>query len=310
MMCAGMQKKYLYSLLTTYMATLGALSSCCSRHVPDEKIPQKPKKVYVYKPRELKTRVDTVNVTDENFDNIKKTAAGGLFFVASNTIVLHYFNSLSDSSRIINFCNLNNSMHPLFLRHEKEHARKQDLVYSTTAFSKFACGQISVADEVSARVAEIIEAVDYHTSTGYQLPRKRFVARADSVIGEVAGVYLPGRINYNYRPVADAVITYALEGFLDAYNRGFYKKNICIAYNRKGYKKTSFMTATSMFAFNPDINRWDPMWDFESRAGECNPYQNASFSVRQRLMQVIDSVVCDATDADNFNMFYINSISR
>lgn len=301
----SMKKKYLYSLLTTYMATLGALSSCKHPGTSDEKTSQKPAKTYVYK-----TRIDTVNVTDENFEHTKAKIPGGLFSSSTNTVILKYFQTKSENPHIVKFCKLNNSLHRLILRHEVEHARKRYLISNATLFSCFSRAQVAVANEIVAPAAEIIEAIDYHASTGKRLPQKRFISHADHAISKIPGISMPGYINFNYQPVADAVITYALEGFLDAFSRGYYKSTINKAYNKKTNLTINTPVPYMFFSFNPDWGQWDPIWEFESNAGSCNPYRNASWAVRQKLMRAIDLVTHQATNTGKFKEFYKNDILR
>lgn len=306
-----MKKKHLYSLLTTYLlASTGIILPSCGNANAEQHNKKTVRKVYVYKMPEIKVRVDTVNVSDENYKDITTRGAGGVFFAHSNTIALKHFQTTSNNETIKKYCDINNGLRRLNFRHEKEHARKKHLTRNTYAFSPFARAEVATVNEIMARASEIIEAVDYHATTGNQLTRHLFVDRADSAINKIPNVSIPGYINYNYTPVADVVITYALQGFLDAYNRGYYKHTIRKAYERENKPNLCYKVPFSYFTFNPDMNKWEPIWEFESNAGKCNPYQFASFSVRQKFMQTVDSVVYESTGADKFTSFFINRFSR
>lgn len=305
----SMKKKYLYSLLTTYMATLGALSACNKPHVSSEKTPVKTKKVCVFEPKTPKARIDTLDITDENYKTVTSKGAGGVFFSGSNTVVVYHFRPMSDSSRVVKYCEKNNNMQPLFMRHELEHARKQHIVHNTDRFSPIGRAEVAAMNEIMAPASEIIEAVDYHARTGRPFSGgKAFVMCADSAISNVVGAFrFPGYVNYNYQPVADIVITYALENFKKSVERGYYKYTIKKAFDRKPSKTPKFAGLDLVLTFNPDTQKWDPIWEFESRAGKCNPYKNASWAVRQKLLQTVDSIVCSNTNADKIEMIFRNS---
>ncbi len=309
-----MKKKYLYSLLIPYMLSVSALTSCEKPHATATNVPtQLPtynKNTYVCK-NVPKVRIDTLNVSNENYKEITTKGAAGVFFYGSNTVVVYHFNATTDSSYIVNYCNYSNSMRPLYMRHELEHARKQDLTHNTDRFSPISRAEVAAVNEIMAPASEIIEAVDYHARTGKPFPNaKPFIAQADSVITSAMGGFLPLFVNYNYQPIADAVITYATENFVSSVNRGYYKHTIRKKYNQKPSKKQKFVDFTILLTFNPDHSKWEPIWEFESRAGACNPYKHASWAVRQKLMQTVDSVVCSVTNTDKNALFFKYSFSR
>jgi len=306
-----MKKKYLYSLLTSYILAAGALSSCSKPQPAPTHVKKITKKVYIYKRPELKVRIDTLNITEENIKQITKNGAAGVFCPGTNTVVVYHFNPASDSSYIINYCEYCNNLRPLYMRHEMEHAKKQELTHNTDRFSPISRAEIAAINEIVAPAAEIIEAVDYHARTGKPFPNaKPFIAQADSVITHAMGTPMPGYINYNYQPVADAVITYATEGFLSAVNRGYYKYTIKKAYDSQPNNISKYTNPIFYFTFNPDDNKWDPIWEMESNFGKCNPYRNASWVAKQRLINRVDSVICSVTGTDQFTLFYKKSFFR
>ena len=311
-----MKKKYLYSLLSTYLfAAAGASLSSCNEPKASANTaqPQKKqiKKVYVYKKPELKLRVDTLSVSDDNFKKITTQGAAGVFFPGTNTVLVYHFNPVSDSKRIQRYCEYSNNQKTLSARHEMEHARKSDLTHNTEFFSAMGRARVAAINEIMAPASEIIEAVDYHARTGQPYPdAKTFVARADSAISKVWGPFIPGYVNYNYQPVSDAVITYALESFLNSVERGYYSHTVRKAYNNKPAPNKPTNNLMNAFLFNPDRNLWDPIWEFQSESGICNPYKTASWAVRQNLMQKVDSVIYSCTDTDIFTSFLQNGFSR
>ncbi len=281
------------------------------RHQP--KIhPRNPKRYTLSSKAHQKTRIDTLDITDANFDHHNTKGAGGLFFPGTNTVVVYHLNPMSDNSRIIRYCEINNNMQPLFMRHELEHARKRHIVHNTDRFSPLGRAEVAAMNEVMAPASEIIEAVDYHARTGKPFSGgKAFVTMADSAITNIAGAfYFSHYVNYNYQPVADIVITYALESFKHSVSRGYYKYTIKQAFERTPSQTSNFVDMNLFFTFNPDLQQWDPLWEFESNAGKCNPYQHASRAVRQKLLKTVDSIVCSNTNADKTQAMLRNSFIR
>ena len=311
-----MKKKYLYSLLSTYLfAAVGAsLSSCNELNASANTAQPKKKqinKVCIYKKPELKLRIDTLNVSDDNLKKITTQGAAGVFFPGTNTVLVYHFNPASDSAYIQRYCEHNNNLRALVTRHELEHARKSDLTHNTEFFSAVGRARVAAINEIMAPASEIIEAVDYHARTGKTYPdAKSFIVQADSAIIQAMGPFMPGYVNYNYRPVADAVITYALKSFLNSVERGYYIHTVRKAYNNRPALNKPTSNLMNTFLFNPDHNLWDPIWEFQSTAGSCNPYKTASWTVRQELMQKVDSVIYSCTDADIFTSFLQNGFSR
>lgn len=309
-----MKKKYLYSLLSTYLfaATGASLSSCNDpKAAASEGHNKNINKTCVYKKPELKLRVDTLNVSDDNFKKITTKGAAGVFCSGTNTVLIYHFNPVSDSKLIQRYCEYSNNQKTLSARHEMEHARKSDLTHNKAFFSAMGRARIAAINEIMAPASEIIEAVDYHARTGHRYPdAKPFIARADSAICHAMGSFMPDYVNYNYQPVSDAVITYALESFLNSVERGYYIHTIKKAYSIKTKPNKLTCNSCNIFLFNPDINRWDPIWEFQSTAGKCNPYKTASWAVRQKLMQKVDSVIYSCTDTDKFALLFPNGFSR
>lgn len=309
-----MKKKYLYSLLSTYLfaATGASLSSCSEPQVSASKEQKKNiKKTCIYKKPELTLRVDTLNVSEENLKDISTKGAAGVFFSGTNTVLIYHLKPVSDSKLIQRYCEYSNNQKTLSIRHEMEHARKSDLTHNKAFFSAMGRARIAAINEIMAPASEIIEAVDYHARTGHRYPDAQpFIARADSAICHAMGPFMPGYVNYNYQPVSDAVITYALEKFLNSVERGHYIHTIKKAYSIKTKSNKLTCNSCNIFLFNPDINRWDPIWEFQSTAGKCNPYKTASWAVRQKLMQKVDSVIYSCTDVDKFALLFPNGFSR
>lgn len=294
----------MHSLMTLYVFIATALPSCNRSQPSKPKTFKKNKNTYVYTRPELTIRVDTINVTDKNYNYMKNHSAAGAFHAGTNMISLYHFRAQSNKSYIIKYCEHNNRLRQLALRHEKEHARKQDLVHGPIDYSPMGNARRAAMNEIVAPAAEIIEFVDYHTRTGDYLLKKLFFMRADSAINKIPYAMTQNGVDFNYCPVADVVIIYAMQEFLGAVNRGYYRHTIRRAYRRKPYKRPANVGGGVPVPFNPDLDEWEPIWELESDAGPCNPYRHASWHVRRELMRSVDSVIYSTTDAGKFIIFH------
>lgn len=309
----SMKKKYLYSLLVAFgLFGIGPLASCDSN---DKQQPVKPKKhiVYVSKRPELKFRVDTIDVTDDNFKDLCERGAGGVYFSGSNTVTVKYFRTNSKNALIKRYCKVNNDLFRLNKRHEMEHARKYEYVHNKQPYSPFVSAKIAAMNETMAPASEIIEAMDYRYETGSCYPSKKgFIVHADSAIVSIMQKYnMSWPVNYRNPLIADAVIKYSLEGFSSAVNRGYYKHTMKKAYDKsqEGFSLPIAATRTSLF-YNPTLDMWGPLWTFQTTDGDVDVFNSATFVGRQNLIDSINSIVARAVDTDKMMLLNRFSIMR
>ncbi|MCM1294399.1 MAG: hypothetical protein NC311_02460 [Muribaculaceae bacterium] len=308
-----MKKKYLYSLLIAFgLFGVGPLASCDNN---DKQQPAKPKKhiVYVYKRPELKFRVDTIDVTDDNFKDLCERGAGGVYFSGSNTVTVKYFRTNSKNALIKRYCKVNNDLFRLNKRHEMEHARKYEYVHNKKPYSPFVSAKIAAMNETMAPASEIIEAMDYHYETGECYPSKKmFIVHADSAITSIMQKYnLSWPVNYCNPMIADAVIKYSLESLTGAVNRGYYTHTMKKAYNSPDESFYTPMALAHVSSFyNPTLDMWGPLWTFETTLGDVDIFNSASFAGRQNLIDSINSIVAKAVDTDKMQFFNRFAITR
>ena len=102
----------------------------------------------------------------------------------------------------------------------------------------------------------------------------------------------PKTINFKDQEIADLVIHYATQKFLNSLKCGTYRRTIDRApYRTMKYIPNSTCNTISMVGFMPELNMWAPMWEFETEAGTVNIWNSASKQARDRLIAVVDSVI-------------------
>lgn len=277
------------------VSALGVCSYVTPGAASDRPVVSSPVSEYRVVPLEYRT--DTVIVNDENFNNVLRHAAAGLFLPGENKIVMNYFKAGSEQDKIRYFCEANNRVAQLTLRHEKEHARKAHLIQiGRNQASPLTRGEVVIVNEIVAPAAEIIEAIDYHYKTGKAFPVSRQQQRlADEKISA-----LPSTMNYvipvdfSNQAVADIVLECALDHFKSSFNRGFYHSTVARAVKkRQRLCKTinSACTTVEPGIFVPDASLWAPVWSFETLRGPVNLWTSASPEMRKKVMQDIKNMV-------------------
>lgn len=282
------------------MLGIGPLASCDNNKAYDSVTVQdvKPKKRIVYKRPELKFRVDTIDVTDDNFKELSARGAGGVYFSGSNTVTVKYFRTNSQKTLIKRYCQVNNDLFRLNKRHEMEHARKYDYVHNKQGFAPYVRSKIAAMNETMAPASEIIEALDYHYETGKCYPSKKdFIVHADSAIVSIMQKYnLSWPVNYRNPLIADAVLKYAAEGFASAVNRGYYKYTMQKAYNQCCEGSTLHAPVYPSLFYNPTLDMWGPLYTFQTVYGDVDIFNSATFVGRQNLIDSIDSIVSNTVN--------------
>lgn len=244
----------------------------------------------------IRTRIDTINVTDEQFEKFKCKYAAGEFKAHNNTIVIYYFNPQSSNPKIHRYCNNNNNLIPLTIRHETEHARKASLTKNVSKFDSFTRGRIAAMNEIMAPAAEIIEAIDYRHENHRAFPTpKSIIKNADKQIVNTTNDslrYAPA--DFNQEHIADIVLENALQRFLSETARGTYIGTIRREMNNRSAKKytpNNQCTKLQEALFLPNSGMWAPMWEFESKNGPVNLWIAASTKQRQRILNSVDSTI-------------------
>lgn len=306
-----MKKKYLYSLLIAFgMFGVGPLTYCDKNEPQQSTQNIKPKKriKVVYKRPELKFRVDTIEVTEANFEDQSERGAGGVYFSSTNTVTVKYFRTNSQKALVKRYCQINNDLFRLNKRHEMEHARKYDYVHNKQGYAPFVRAKIAAMNETMAPASEIIEAMDYHYETGKCYPSKKmFIVQADSAITSIMEKYnLSWPVNYRNPMIADAVLKYAVESFSSAVGRGYYEHTMRKAYNHQ--EEENFYTPVKQPVlspfYNPRFDMWGPLWTFQTTYGDVDIFSCATFVGRQNLIDSINSIVARTVDPDK--MLFLN----
>ncbi len=292
---------YLPVLSITFSATLTCGISSCTKKA--QKKPAKIERCVVRRP-ELRTRIDTIEITDDNYRQKIKHSAAGVFFPTRNMILINYFVTNSHDQRLIDFCNQNNANYKLVMRHEQEHARKAHLTKTTDKYPPHIRGQIAAMNEIMAPAGEIIEALEYRNKIGMSLKTNRtFVTAAEKEITQHTNTQRIPIIFHNTY-VANTIIKHATERFLSELNRGIYKTTI----RREIKKKTQFKAYEYYaidFGFHPQAGIWDSMWEFETSQGRLNLWALATLDARMETIQKINAEI-DKITSENVNFLTIS----
>lgn len=278
-----------------YLASFCVLYFCANtqmRHtLPKEK--KLDKKII-----ELSIKTDTVIITDEIVKE-NRPVASGVYLPNSNKIILKYFKTNSTNNKTQQFCATNNNQLRLTLRHEKEHAIKSYLTKDTWRHPPMTRGAIAAQNEIIAPAAEIIEALDYKYEKGVSIPTNRlFIKKAEKQITEIATKQnLTWPLDFNNQQIADIIIECATEHFLKEISRGIYKTTILNAVQNKSTNKFFFYdphNKPDYWTFIPEQGKWAPLWQFTSKNGNANIWNAASQTQKQKLLNTVDSVVCQS----------------
>lgn len=242
------------------------------------------------------TKIDTVNIPGNPFKTPPSFTAG-VFMPTSHKIKINYFTTSSTDPRVKRFCTQNNAQMRLILRHEKEHARKANLTKNTWFYAPITRGAVAVQNEIVAPAAEIIEALDARYETGKPFPTNRsFIALADKRIVQYATEHnLEWPLDFNNQKIADIIIECATERFTKELKRGMYKQTILSAIKEChvpiNYITNNMCDKNNHFMFNPSINAWGPMWQFDSKRCPVNIWNAASQQQKNKLITTVDSIV-------------------
>lgn len=248
----------------------------------------------------VQIKTDTVFVTDEQVAN-KKIFAAGVFIPNKNTIKISYFVTKSTNPETMIFCKAANRQIPFVKRHELEHARKANLTKNTYFFTPENRARIAAQNEIIAPAAEIIEAIDMKYRTRlYPSGMRQYAKKAYKEILESAkkqNMSMP--IDFNNQEIADITIKNALNAFLASTKRGIYKKTIKKAFQNPPktfkYQTNNLCNPFQGYYFEPQNQKWEPLWQFESSHGKVNLWKAASDKQKQILLNSIDSLITEIT---------------
>ncbi len=283
-----------------------ALFSAWTEHKPVQ-TETKPKTTKINIP-DLKYKIDTIKIKSSKEFGKK---ANGAFFIKSNTIQLSYFVADTNDRRVIDCCNLNNSYHKFTLRHEREHARKAILTRKTENYTPYVRAQIAALNEIMAPAAEIVEGIEYCIENNNNIPQaKKFVIDAcQEIIAYKQNTKTFTNILFYDSAVSDIIIKYATKDFLSSVERGIYVNSIVKAYKNKPIKYTP---NKECYKFNrcfflPQLNMWDPLWEFETKNGPINPWRSASEKTRQETMNTVNKLIYKTLAKHNIILSQINT---
>lgn len=288
-------KKYL-SLSAIFVFAIGAQDSAGrdAKDVKQDKTPVKTEKV-VSLPK-LQVVTDTLRVNDENYENEVKTCAAGLFTSHNNKVSVRYFVDETSDGRAKKWCDVNNEIAPITLRHEMEHGRKANLVHDNKMHSPYVNAQIAAMNEIMAPVSEAIEVVDRH-SQGYPVPVGKCLPQIDSLVMDAhnKSLFRFGYVDFSNQEIADLVLNYGIDRFVHSVDRGFYKWTIRKKLDDKECAKYTPNAECDLFAgffFNPESGNWGPMFTFDSAGRrKVDIWNSASVKTRQRVLERLDSVI-------------------
>lgn len=251
-----------------------------------------------YKARpKLEVRVDTLNLSRENFAQKFPSAVAGLFFPTRNEVVVTYFNPMDNADYVNRTCAHMNGMLQLTMRHEMEHARKAHLTKILSPYySAQTRARIAAMNETMAPASETIEALDYQYKTGTPIPSSKiFVAEACDSILKIIGKQIQNTpINFNDQKIADIVITNALNRFKSEIKKGHYVTTLQREYYNKNPISYTPHQECDLFlklTFHPEYDMWAPMWQFETAGGQANLWLAASNKARAKTLNTIDSII-------------------
>lgn len=300
------RKEYLCYLFFSCVL-LGSLFLSCDDVCVSNSQKKTVKKAVAYRRPVLTFRTDTIIIDETNYDSLRKHGAGGCYFPKQNVIAMKWYQTKSKNVFMKRFCDTNNALYQLNLRHEKEHALKYEFTSNIQIYSALVRGEIVAMNETVAPASEIIEAIDYRYKNGHSCPCvKAYIASADSAVMNIIQQYnMSEPVNFNFRPIADIVIKYSVDRFCETVKRGYYINAIQKAYCLKNVALCSLYDSRN-FSYNPSIGLWGPMWKFSSMCGPVNIYDSASPSMRLYLINKIDSVINNTVKTGNLACFYKN----
>lgn len=289
-------KKYLsLSPIAAFLIGAHHSDSAESRGIVQDKEPVKTETV-VRLP-ELKVVTDTLRINDKNFDKERKTCAAGLFTSYNNKVSVRYFVDETSDRRAKYWCDRNNELLPIVLRHEMEHARKANLVHGSEYHSPYVNAQIAAMNEVMAPVSEAIEAIDRHCVYGRTVPHGNNLPQIANLVMDAHNQtpFHFNTVDFSNQHIADLVLNFGMDKFVASVNRGFYKwtirKKLDSVKSTKYTPNTECDFIASLF-FLPECDMWGPMFTFDTAGREkVDIWNSASEKTRQRVLQRLDSVI-------------------
>ena len=219
-------------------------------------------------------------------------------------IVAYHFIPTQDHPSVKQFCERNANQFDFVYAHELDHARKAIMTKQTKNYAPYTRAQIAAINEIAAPAAEIIFAVEYRRIHGMPHPGARgVIAEAtDTIVGKYIADSTRyhgcawGGSDFNKPSTADQVLYYATKKFLSGLNRGYYRSTIDRAVTTpiQIYKQNDVCDIIGIMTFMPEIGMWAPMWQYRVNTGMINIWNAASPAARERLLQVVDSVIAPA----------------
>ncbi len=284
------EKAFLSIAFVLSVAFIMTTNGPISRHKTIEKIPANTGMPLW--PQKLDFTHDTIYISRENFNKIKKRYTLGSFNNYKNRIKINHYLAQDSTTEIQNFCKYICTRRITVMRHEMEHARKAALV-NKPVYTGTTRARVEVFNEIVSCTAEIIAALDYEFDTGKKYPGLDNLTRLarNEILAEIKATNLEWPIDFNNQKIADITIRHAGEYFLK--HSHLYRKAISekLANRQILYIPCEHCETAQYSLFNPDLNIWEPLWQFESRRGTVNPWIHSSNLTKTNLITKIDSLV-------------------
>lgn len=288
-----MKFKKLFSLSNVFVTTF-ALSGVALLLTPGP-APKNRKHTIVYPDLQIKT--DTLYVTKEYFDAHKKRGLGRFNHI-KNTITVTYWVPVDDDPYTKKYSESYNGERPAVFRHELEHARKTLLWNDIQEYTPVIRAEIACMNEVMACAAEVIECAENEWQTKKPtVARKSLIKATSAVLTENSK--LPANffeVDFANQKIADIVMKYAVDKYIQMFNCGAYKKYVCqrldprIKWNKCHPNKECNIVDRIMF--RPEKGDWSQMFVFRTKNGKkVDIWKSVSQKMRDEVQSRVDSAI-------------------
>lgn len=244
---------------------------------------------------DLVVHYDTMYATKEYFDTHKKLGLGQ-FNPVTNDISVKHWVPADDSTYTKHMTDLYNGEQTAVFRHESEHARKALLWLNVQEHSPLVRGEIAGMNETMACASEVIESAENEWRTKKPTVARASLRKAARAVLE-ANSKLPANsfeVDFNDPKIADIVLKYAIDKYIDMFNRGAYKKHVRKWVNPrakwKKYTPHNQCNIIDRMMFRPEKGDWSQMFTFETKNGKkVDIWKSASQKMRDEVQTRVDS---------------------
>jgi len=261
---------------------------------------------------ELKFVSDTITITSENID--KGTMAAGVFLPSENAVHFNYFvpGDTADN-RIVAFCELNNDLRSVTLRHETEHARKVLLTQNTEKRNPYVRAKIAAMNEIQAPASEVLQAIEDSVYKSKPVPNRTILKQAVNKVFDKAAPFSFGLsyINYTNPQIADEFLNYGINKFINDFNNGVYRWTLRKRLDNK--KSPKYETPHNqadpllLVGYAPEYNKWGPMFTYTTKTGQkIDIWNSATPKMRQKVLERLDSAITSLYRPDELAQIALN----